>query len=1214
MQKHQKQAPPHELFDAMVETYLGGVLQTGNGLLELEVRFGTRNLKRVASITKIDFDNVIKTLLSAGYVMEKTDDYTLKINSEIADPHTGKPRMADIRTEIAGLHNIQMYCRTNSLDKVHPVFVQKTGFHPGESPESIPPVNFDDFNFRLSLQTEKQFAESSTAAKTVVTPWRSSRKTFRYLNRSTFRTPALPFRVDMSIVKESRRDHGSSGMSHMIPTHTFAESQLTDSQPKYEIEIEVVNDAVGQGTAFNTARKLADALRSCVKTVLSGLQGTNYPVGAAELALVANEYMRLLHPEKFVVVPPHLREKDNEKKEPAHITMLPKHFAGPSSYTLQLQNIVPVNENCTVPNVRNNYTVTDKADGARKLLYICPSGRIYFIDTNMRFQFTGAQSDNKKLFYTLLDGEHILHDKNGRFINLFAAFDVYYIAGKDMRALHFVPPSAEAPMSKFRLPLLVEAVNELKVRSVVRGAAACPVRIEYKKFKSTGADQSIFQCCATLMAQLESSAYEYNTDGMIFTPADAPVGGEAGSDVAGPKTKITWSRSFKWKPTEANTIDFLATLVKDPNGQPKVTSIYTDGVNVAKADQIVQFKTLTLRVGFDEKKHGYLNPCEDVIQGKLPSRRGANERGGAGGAGASEDSYKPVPFYPTSPYDPDAHVCNVILRTDAAGNRGMMLTAENEAIEDGTIIECAYNAGAADPRFRWVPLRVRTDKTAEYRSGQKNYGNAYHVANSNWHTIHHPITKQMLTTGLNIPEELGDDDVYYNRTTSSGDTSTRGLRDFHNLVVKRALIGGASRRGNTLIDFAVGKGGDLPKWIHAHLSFVLGVDISKDNIQNQLDGACARYLDYCKRFSIMPGALFVQGNSALNIKSGTGISGEKYKQIVRAVFGDGPKDKAILGEGVYREYGKAENGFNVSSCQFAIHYMFETRANVCNFLRNVCECTQVGGYFIGTTYDGATMFDALKSDDGIAVMHNGTRVWQVTKAYTATEFPDDETCVGYAIDVYQESINKTFREYLVNFNYLKRLMANFGFEVVPRDDALKDLGLPDGTGMFEQLHAQMMARIKQTPALAADLGDAPDMRDYERRISFYNRYFVFKKVRSIDNAELVVKSLLGTSTLFEKQMAALEQEQQEQQEQQEPEAAAAEVPKPSTKPTTKPTKPPTKPRAKPAATAATAAATDAIAATGPATDAATGPATGEKKKPGRKTKIQLVVKERPSPQ
>jgi hypothetical protein len=1173
----------------MVEQYLGGVLQTDGGSLELEVRFGTRNLKHVASITKIDFDNVIQTLMSAGFVMEKTDDYTLKINSEIVDAH-GKPKMADIRTEIRGLHNIQMYCKTNSLEKVMPIFVQKTGTDGGGG-EIIPPLNFDDFNFRLSLQKEKQFAESSSTAKTVVGPWRSSRKTFRYINRSTFRIPGMPFVVDMSIVKESRRDNGPGGISHMIPTHTFAESQVTESPPKYEIEIEVLNDAVGQGTAFNTAKKLADAMRSAIKHVMSGLQGTNYPVGLAELAGVAAEYMHLLHPE----------QKEKEKGSGFEMKLLPKHFIGPSSNTLQLQNIVPVNENCTIPSVRNNYTVTDKADGARKLLYVSATGRIYLIDTNMRVQFTGAQCGNDKLFKTLLDGEHILHDKTGRFINLFAAFDAYYISGKDVRALHFVPPSAEVSASKYRLPLLAELITALNPRSVVHGAVACPIRIECKKFKYTGQDQSIFQCCATLMTQIDSGAFEYHTDGMIFTPADAPAGGEAGGDAAGPKTKITWPLSFKWKPTEANTIDFLATIVKDTNGQPKITSIFTDGINVAKTDQIVQFKTLTLRVGFDEKKHGYLNPCEDVIQGRLPARKDRDRDRDR----FSEDSYKPVPFYPTNPYDPEAHVCNVILRADVAGNRGMMLTAENEVIEDGTIIECAYNAGAADPRFRWVPLRVRTDKTAEYRSGQKNYGNAYHVANSNWNTIHNPITKKMLTTGADIPNELADDDVYYNRITAVGDTTTRGLRDFHNLFVKRALIGGVSRRGNTLIDFAVGKGGDLPKWIHANLSFVFGIDISKDNIQNQLDGACARYLDYCKRFSIMPGALFVQGNSALNIKSGAGVSGEKYKQIVRAVFGDGPKDKALLGEGVYREYGKAENGFNVSSCQFAIHYMFETRANVCNFLRNVCECTQVGGYFIGTTYDGATMFDALKPyevGDGIAVMHKGKRVWQVTKAYNATEFPDDETCVGYAIDVYQESINKTFREYLVNFNYLKRLMANFGFEVVQRDDAVKDLGLPDGTGMFEQLHAQMMARLKQTPSLASDLGDAPDMRDYERRISFYNRYFVFKKVRSIDNAESVVKSLLGTSTAFEKQMAALEQEQAELDAQ-----TVAPVAAPVAAPVVPLTKPKPKPRSKPATTTTTTTTTTTVP------DAAIDPAPAtqpEKKKPGRKPKIQLVVKEK----
>jgi hypothetical protein len=207
--------------------------------------------------------------------------------------------------------------------------------------------------------------------------------------------------------------------------------------------------------------------------------------------------------------------------------------------------------------------------------------------------------------------------------------------------------------------------------------------------------------------------------------------------------------------------------------------------------------------------------------------------------------------------------------------------------------------------------------------------------------------------------------------------------------------------------------------------------------------------------------------------------------------------------------------------------------------------------------------------------------------------------VGYAIDVYQESINKTFREYLVNFNYLKRLMANFGFEVVQRDDALK-LGLPDGTGMFEQLYVQMMARIKQTPSMASELGDAPDMRDYERRISFYNRYFVFKKVRSIDNAELVVKSLLGTSTAFEKQMAALEQDQDQAELEQAAAVVATAAPNADAKVAKK-----TVAKAKAQPVAATAAAQPVAKAKAQSE----GAVATEKKKPG-KPKIQLIVSDK----
>jgi ubiquinone/menaquinone biosynthesis C-methylase UbiE len=87
----------------------------------------------------------------------------------------------------------------------------------------------------------------------------------------------------------------------------------------------------------------------------------------------------------------------------------------------------------------------------------------------------------------------------------------------------------------------------------------------------------------------------------------------------------------------------------------------------------------------------------------------------------------------------------------------------------------------------------------------------------------------MLSTGLNIPNVSVSEDVYYN--ASAGKFKTEAMKNFHNLYVKKMLIVSTSKQGDTLVDFACGKAGDLPKWINAKLSFVFGVDISKDNLE-----------------------------------------------------------------------------------------------------------------------------------------------------------------------------------------------------------------------------------------------------------------------------------------------------------------------------------------------------------------------------------------------
>ena len=121
----------------------------------------------------------------------------------------------------------------------------------------------------------------------------------------------------------------------------------------------------------------------------------------------------------------------------------------------------------TVPNIRDNYTVTDKADGDRKILYIAENGYIYMIDTNMNIIFTGIVTRDDTLFNSVLDGEHIKYDKHRKFVNIYAAFDIYFIKNKSVRELNFVALDEEDVPEKFRLYLLNNFVRNLKAVSIL---------------------------------------------------------------------------------------------------------------------------------------------------------------------------------------------------------------------------------------------------------------------------------------------------------------------------------------------------------------------------------------------------------------------------------------------------------------------------------------------------------------------------------------------------------------------------------------------------------------------------------------------------------------------------------------------------------------------------------------------------------------------------
>jgi hypothetical protein len=125
-------------------------------------------------------------------------------------------------------------------------------------------------------------------------------------------------------------------------------------------------------------------------------------------------------------------------------------------------------------------------------------------------------------------------------------------------------------------------------------------------------------------------------------------------------------------------------------------------------------------------------------------------------------------------------------------------------------------------------------------------------------------------------------------------------------------------------------------------------------------------------------------------------------------------------------------------------------------------------------------------------------IFDIQKKYNETGFPDDETSIGYSINVYQESINKYAVEYLVNFVYLTKLMGDYGFVLVNEDEA-KTMGLTSGSGLFEDLFKLMIKERNNKP-----YGDAAFMSREEKEISFLNRYFIFRKIHDV-NSEKVVK-------------------------------------------------------------------------------------------------------------
>lgn len=827
----------------------------------------------------------------------------------------------DHRIQIKGNENIRNYCKTNTLPE-HVEIIIKT-------PMSNHILN--DFDFKINLKSEKQVDNPELLEKLHVLD-----KSYRLKKRYSFLYDN--FRIDLTVVK-----------SAMGAYKSFVSSNVNCKPEQFEIEIEVIkkND------------KLSTDFLKEIQNLYLAIQDEEYFCSKTEKTAVLKEYLMLCYHE----IP------FNYETAPR------KYFAGPQPVTLERKNLL--DDTLGVISIKKDYTVTEKANGERHLLYISKDGKCYFINNRLTVKYAGVKSSLKQC---LLDGEYITTDILGNSIKIFAVFDAYYNKGENIMSLPLIGKT------KSRLSDAENIVNTLKVAFKKED-----YEIKVKDFLSN----NIFEDSKTILNSSKFNKFAYGIDGLIYTPKYLPVGAtHMDSKIDKPVT--TWIAAFKWKPVEENTIDFMVKFR-----------------NMAFVDSI-PYKVLELYVGYDPSRW-------DKINAKLFLEQKFTKK----------SSYIGKLFKPADVLNDE--ICLAFVKD----------TCENgDKIEDDSIIEFRYDT-------KWYPVRMRRDKTELYRKTKSLSGavNDYSSAMNVWRSITYAVTEEMIS-GEEPPGDLPPaEDVYFDRHISRDLFASAEMMAFHN-DIKRAIIN--KYAGKSVLELACGKGGDLGKYIDAGFTRLLGFDYSRDNIENPVDGIYARYSTRKKTENLK--YVFLTYDCSKKIESQS-FETDDDKYVAEVLYG-------MRSDKLLSKYHKmALEPFDLVSCQFAIHYFFETEEKLDTFLLNVDNHLKPGGYFIGTTLNGEKVKDALYTKKTLTGEKNKHVLWNIEKMYTKSQGVN----FGEKIDVFMESIGRINSEYLVNIDILKQKLNKMGYEFVMSES-------------FETFYNEKF-----------------NMDEIQKEYSFMNMIFVFKK-------------------------------------------------------------------------------------------------------------------------
>jgi ribA/ribD-fused uncharacterized protein len=654
-------------------------------------------------------------------------------------------------------------------------------------------------------------------------------------------------------------------------------------------------------------------------------------------------------------------------------------------------------------NILTGYTVTNKADGERSFLVVARDRRLIRITPSGKITWTGITANKDDHLGDIVDGEY-LADRN-----LFCIFDVYVFRTKRVDRLPLMTTDDDVKKNprKSRLGCASLFVDDLR-KEFKASLTKTPFRVETKMFLA-GDGAAMEQAINRLL----DVKFEYPTDGLIFTPRASPVA------PVEERNGSTWLRVYKWKPPTQNSIDFLVRYKSAETYDP-----------VADARVFKGTLYISRNAGTD-----IIYPCETITGEYTPPELPADLK-----VLAQTRDRVPSPFQPSAPRSPNASEILIPLN-----GKGIPVDIEGNKVDDNTIIECARDTTMG----RWMIMRTRYDKTYQYRvKGEPNYGNDISVAESIWTNIHNPVTEEMIRKVVTSPpSSTFEDDLYYHDAIGSRDRVFRDVREFHNSI-KEKLYTSNIKRGDTLLELAVGRGGDLHKWRKTKPSKIVGIDLSLSNLEAPRQGACVRYLHEMKK-SKLPPVLFIAADMTLPLMA----QDNRYLKML---------DNRESAPTPYLKQFAGLSTFDVISCQMAMHYACESEATFRTFVGNLTRHGK--GLYFGTCLDGQAVYSLLLGNKGRRFLSGGTQTFgEFTKEYSDNDRWTEE--FGRAIVVKLESFERPAKEFLVPFGKVVEIMKENGYDLV-------------STTMFSDFYAQQKDYV-----FGAD----------HQAFSFLHRGFVFKR-------------------------------------------------------------------------------------------------------------------------